>query len=65
MHGRLCVTGQAGKLGHIGSKEMGKVCAITDEPFEETKEERWEDVRARRMQEGATWREVLTPLRKE
>ena len=42
------------KLGHITSKEMGKkLCAITDKLFEKTKEERWEDVRAKRMAGGS------------
>ena len=41
------------------------MCAITDKPFEESSEERWEDVRARSMQEVAEDREVVTPPRKK
>ena len=42
-----------------------KVCAITNSPFEETNEEGREDVWAKRMQEGAKDRKVLTPPRKK
>ena len=41
------------------------MCAITDKPFEETKEDRWVAVRANRMQDGANDKEVMTPPRKK
>ena len=41
------------------------VCAITDKPVEESSEEQGEDVRAKRMQEVATCRDVLTPTREK
>ena len=37
---------------------------ITDKPFQETKEERWEDVRAKRLQDSGKYNEVVTPPRK-
>ena len=41
------------------------MCAITDKPFEESSEERWEDARAKSMPEVAEDREVVTPPRKK
>ena len=54
------------RLGHITSKEMGtKFEPSRTRPFEKTpKEERLEDARANRMQDGAKDSEVLTPPRK-
>ena len=41
------------------------MCVITDKPFDESSEERWEDARAKNMQEVAEDREVVTPPRKK
>ena len=49
---------------HVNSNGQ-KVCSITDKAFEENKAVRWGDVRAKRMQEGAEDKEVLTPPRKK
>ena len=40
------------------------MCVITDKPFDESSEERWEDARAKSMQEAED-REVVTPPRKK
>ena len=42
-----------------------KVCAITDKYLEETKEETWEDARAKRMQDSVKEKEVVTLPRKK
>ena len=46
---------------HYVKSNGQQACAIADKPFEEAKEDRWEDVRTKkRVQEGVQDREVVT-----
>ena len=50
---------------HYAKGNGRTVCDFTDKPCEEEKEERWKEVRAKKMQDAVKDKEVVTPPRKK